>query len=152
MHISTFNQLTNDSIKRSQGGARALLAVLTLLLLPLALAMPAAARQVTQVVLAGGDGAEGLTALWFLPDGDDFVFGTGSAVDMSIVAFGDGSDLFICNASTAADGTQCSPTIFLDSASKGLRGEVIDAFAVGKSGVVGNIGECHTMVLPLVGK
>ncbi len=98
----------------------------------------------------GDNDAENMNAVWFPPDSDNFVFGTGSAVDMAFVTFGDGADLFICNIFTTTDGNRCGPSIFLDSASKGLRGEVVDAFAVGKSGVLGD--ERSTVFIPLVGK
>jgi hypothetical protein len=89
----------------------------------------------------GDDLGEGLSALWFKPNGE-FVFGTGGTVNFTKFNFNsDATDIFSCTLETSSNGLRCFANFFLDSSSKGLRGEVIDAFSVGDSGVLGDIGD-----------
>lgn len=89
----------------------------------------------------GDDPAEDISALWFQPNGENLVFGTGAPFEMTLVSFGDGADLFNCEVFRPANDRLCIAFPFLDSSSKGFRGEVIDAFSVGDSGVLGDIGD-----------
>jgi hypothetical protein len=93
--------------------------------------------------LIGDNPGEGLRALWFPPDGG-FVLSTGGDFVLSEALprpFGDGAEAFRCDL-FELDGVQtCAPFPFLDGAAKGLLGESIDAFSVGASGVMGEIGE-----------
>jgi len=57
------------------------------------------------------------------------------------VQFGDGANLFRCNQFVRDRQRHCGPNIFLDSSSKGFVGEVVDAFSVGDSGMLGDIGD-----------
>ena len=57
------------------------------------------------------------------------------------VQFGDGANLFRCNQFVRDQQRHCGPNIFLDSSSKGFVGEVVDAFSVGDSGMLGDMGD-----------
>lgn len=87
----------------------------------------------------GDHAGEGLRALWFPPN-DAFVFGTGGLFTASR-PFGDGAELFRCTLFDQGEGLRCSASPFFDGAAKGTRGESIDAFSVGESGVLGDIGD-----------
>jgi hypothetical protein len=78
----------------------------------------------------GDDPAEGVSALWALPTGEDFVFGPGAPVKMRAVQTGDGADLFRCELFLISGIQLCAPQIFFDSSAAGFVGEVVDAFSV----------------------
>ncbi|GAB4436324.1 MAG: hypothetical protein OHK0015_28010 [Chloroflexi bacterium OHK40] len=89
----------------------------------------------------GDETPAGIAALWLLPDARQFVFGPGAPVKMSGMQSGDGADLVQCQL-VALDGFDvCAPRIFFPSSAAGFVGEVVDAFSVGDSGVLGDIGD-----------
>jgi hypothetical protein len=91
----------------------------------------------------GDSPGEGLRALWMPPDGG-FVITTGGTFVFSAASpqpFGDGAEAFRCDLFDLGDFPGCAPFPFFDGAAQGLLGESIDAFSVGASGVMGEIGE-----------
>jgi hypothetical protein len=73
-----------------------------------------------------------------------FVFTTGGNFVLSPALpgpFGDGAEAFRCTPFKLNNDLVCSVVPFFDGAAKGLLGESIDAFSVGESGVLGEIGE-----------
>jgi hypothetical protein len=89
----------------------------------------------------GDSPGEGLAALWFAPDGE-FVIGVGGTfAAVGRDNFGDAAEVFRCTRFTIDGKLACGFFPFLMGGAAGLRGEVVDAFSVGNSGVLGEIGE-----------
>jgi hypothetical protein len=78
----------------------------------------------------GDDPAEGVSALWALPTGENFAFGPGAPVKMKGIQTGDGADLFRCELILHNGSQFCSPLLFFDSSATGFVGEVVDAFSL----------------------
>ncbi len=83
---------------------------------------------------------EGLGALWFQPDGA-FALGLNTVLRTAGEVIGDSAEIWQCEPFTSDTGLVCGYSPFFDGAAKGMRGESIDAFGVGESGVLGDIGD-----------
>ncbi|GAB4440522.1 MAG: hypothetical protein OHK0015_36610 [Chloroflexi bacterium OHK40] len=90
----------------------------------------------------GDQAGEGLKALWFLPD-DAFVIGSGGVMAPLAAGrpAGDGAETWRCAPFNGDAGLVRGFGPFFEGAATGMRGESIDGFGIGESGVLGDIGD-----------
>lgn len=93
-------------------------------------------------VMGLGDGAsENLSAVWHHPRAFMLIYAAGGPFAVSSGVSGDGADLIRCDLVRASKQKRCVNQLLFDGSAHGFGGETIDAFSVGGSGVLGDIGE-----------
>jgi hypothetical protein len=83
---------------------------------------------------------EDIHALTFISAANTMVVGTVGAYRLRNDLNGDADDLLSCKLASSSSGLECGATRFFDGDAARFGTEIIDAFAVGESGVLGDIG------------
>jgi hypothetical protein len=89
-----------------------------------------------------GDAAgENLSAVWHHPFAFMLIYAAGGPFTVRDGVSGDGADLIRCDQIESGRKLICVNQLIFDGSAHGFGGETIDAFSVGSSGVLGDIGE-----------